>query len=126
RSRRGQPYGRRAGFFALAPVSRMCDRAIRGHADLGARMQEEGSVGAGEWQGQTGQSWASEWRRTDRSFGMLTERLLQRSRDFGFSSALDIGCGAGELALAIGRGRPHCQVTGLDISPQLIEVARER
>src|SRR5690606_17839466 len=25
-----------------------------------------------------------------------------------------------------GRGRPHCQVTGLDISPQLIEIARER
>lgn len=89
-------------------------------------MQDKGSVGPSEWQGQTGESWADEWRRTDRSFGMLTERLLQRSRDFAFSSALDIGCGAGELALAIARGRPQCRVTGLDISPQLIEVARER
>lgn len=81
---------------------------------------------AGEWQGRVGQSWASEWRRTDRGFGPLTERLLQRSREFGFASVLDIGCGAGELSLALARGRPHCRIVGVDISPQLIAVARER
>lgn len=81
---------------------------------------------ADEWRGRTGASWAEHWRRTDRSFGALTEHLLKRSREFSFGSALDIGCGAGELSLAFARGRPHVQVTGVDISSQLIDTARER
>lgn len=81
---------------------------------------------ANEWQGQVGQSWASEWRRTDRSFGKLTEQLLQRSRELNFESILDIGCGAGEISLALARGRPSAQIVGIDISPQLLAVANER
>lgn len=81
---------------------------------------------ANEWRGRTGGSWAAHWRRTDRSFGPLTEHLLKRTREFAFTSALDVGCGAGELSLALGRGRPHVQVAGIDISPPLIEVARGR
>ncbi len=81
---------------------------------------------ASEWQGRTGASWAAEWRRTDRSFAPLTERLLARSREFAFDSVLDIGCGAGELSLAIARGRPRCRVLGIDISPHLVGVASER
>jgi SAM-dependent methyltransferase len=84
------------------------------------------TVGADEWLGRTGDSWAAEWRRTDRSFGVLTERLLQRTREFDFASVLDIGCGAGELSLALARGRPKCRVLGVDISPRLIAAARER
>lgn len=79
-----------------------------------------------EWAGKTGQGWAQEWRRTDRSFAMLTERLLARTREYEFSSVLDVGCGAGELSLAIARGRPKVDVVGVDISPDLIDVARER
>jgi SAM-dependent methyltransferase len=81
---------------------------------------------ANEWLGRTGQSWAEQWRRTDRSFGPLTEHLLARTREFVFNSVLDVGCGAGELSLALARGRSHVVVTGLDIAPQLIEVARKR
>jgi len=84
------------------------------------------SFGADEWLGRTGQSWAEQWRRTDRSFSMLTERLLQRTREFSFGSVLDVGCGAGELSLAIGRGRPQCRVVGVDVSPALAAVAMER
>jgi SAM-dependent methyltransferase len=79
-----------------------------------------------DWQGKTGSSWATEWRRTDRSFGGLTEHLLARSREFPFRHALDIGCGAGELSLALARGRPHARIVGIDVSPQLIAAARER
>lgn len=81
---------------------------------------------ANEWLGRTGQSWAEQWRRTDRSFTPLTEHLLARTRGFVFDTVLDVGCGAGELSLAIARGRPRVAVTGLDIAPRLIEVARER
>ena len=81
---------------------------------------------ASEWQGRVGANWAAQWRRTDRSFAPLTERLLQRSREFAFASALDVGCGAGELSLALARGRPHCRVVGVDISPHLVAIAEER
>jgi SAM-dependent methyltransferase len=79
-----------------------------------------------EWQGRTGASWAQEWRRTDRSFGALTERLLRRTREFRFTDVLDVGCGAGELSLALGSGRPNVRVKGVDISTQLVKVAWER
>jgi SAM-dependent methyltransferase len=81
---------------------------------------------ANEWRGRTGETWAAEWRRTDRSFVALTEHLLGRTRGFVFDSVLDVGCGAGELSLAVARGHPHVAVMGLDISPRLIEVARQR
>lgn len=79
-----------------------------------------------EWEGSSGDSWAAQWRRTDRSFAVLTERLLSRLRGQQFSQALDVGCGAGELSLAIARGRPDAQVIGVDVSPALVTTARER
>jgi len=84
------------------------------------------TVNTNEWEGRTGRGWAAEWRRTDRSFGGLTEHLLRRTRDLAFSNVLDIGCGAGELSLALARGRPDTTVIGVDISPQLVDVAQER
>lgn len=83
-------------------------------------------VDKSEWQGSSGATWAAEWRRTDRSFSRLTERLLERTREFAFSEVVDIGCGAGELSLAIARGRPEVSVTGVDVSPQLVAAARGR
>ena len=83
-------------------------------------------TGMGDWQGRTGEGWAAEWKRTDRSFGGLTERLLARSREFPFRHALDIGCGAGELSLALARGRPRARIVGVDVSPQLVAAARSR
>lgn len=79
-----------------------------------------------EWQGAQGQTWAAEWRRTDRSFVAVTEKLLQRMRGCVFSQVLDIGCGAGELSLAIARGRSDVRVVGVDISPALVSAARTR
>ncbi len=79
-----------------------------------------------DWQGKTGEGWAGEWRRTDRSFGGLTERLLGRTREFPFRHALDVGCGAGELSLALARGNPQARVVGVDVSPALVAAARGR
>ena len=81
---------------------------------------------AGEWQGRVGDTWAEQWKRTDRSFGKLTEELLGRIGRKPFNQVLDIGCGAGELSLAIGRAHRDCMVTGLDISGSLVATARER
>lgn len=78
---------------------------------------------ASEWTGRVGHSWAEEWPRTDRSFGALTGRLL----DVGpFVAALDIGCGAGELTERLAATHPDARIIGVDISPELLAVARER
>ncbi len=79
-----------------------------------------------EWQGGQGQTWATEWRRTDRSFIAVTEKLLQRMRGLAFSQVLDIGCGAGEISLAVARSRSDARVIGVDISPDLVTTARQR
>src|SRR5690349_18313628 len=79
-----------------------------------------------DWEGRVGRKWADEWRRTDRSFAGLTDRLLARASARPISRALDVGCGAGELSLALGRGHSEAEIIGLDISEDLVEAARER
>ena len=79
-----------------------------------------------EWQGRLGDKWAAEWKRTDRSFASLTDRLLGAASAGKFFRALDVGCGAGELSLALARGHAGAEVHGIDISPELIRVATER
>lgn len=81
---------------------------------------------AQDWQDRVGRTWADEWRRTDRSFADLTHRLLDRVADVPGNAVLDLGCGAGELALAIAAARPAARVAGVDISADLIAVAAAR
>lgn len=79
-----------------------------------------------DWQAQVGRSWAESWQLTDRSFAGLTQRLLERIGERAGGAVLDIGCGAGELSLAIARNRPQARIVGLDISQDLIAAARAR
>lgn len=79
-----------------------------------------------EWQGLVGRNWADAWRLTDRSFTGLTQRLLERLGTIPGENVVDIGCGAGELALALARTRPAARITGVDVSAHLVQVARER
>lgn len=83
-------------------------------------------TGASEWTGRVGGTWACEWERTDRSFGSLTARLLDPAAIGDITNALDIGCGAGEVAIALAARNPEAAITGLDISQDLLGVARER
>lgn len=79
-----------------------------------------------DWTAQVGRSWADNYRLTDRAFSGLTVRLLERIAERGGNSVLDIGCGAGELALAVARQRPGAEVLGVDVSADLVAVAMER
>lgn len=81
-----------------------------------------------EWAGRVGDVWAREWQRTDRSFAGLTSHLnaavLAVAPEKG--RAIDLGCGAGETAIALASARPGVEVEGVDLSVDLIMIARQR
>ena len=79
-----------------------------------------------EWQGGVGRTWADEWRRTDRSFAALTARLLAAIAALPGRDIVDIGCGAGEVSLALAQGRAAARVLGIDISADLVAAATIR
>ncbi len=81
---------------------------------------------ASEWTGRVGNAWAEEWRRTDRSFGALTDRLLDPAAVGGFAHVLDVGCGAGELVERLATANASEDVLGIDISADLLAIARQR
>lgn len=82
----------------------------------------------GEWGGQVGDVWAQEWQRTDRSFTELNARLFPMIAALAPATgrALDIGCGAAETAISLAQAKPELTITGVDISPSLLEIARSR
>lgn len=79
-----------------------------------------------DWTGKVGSTWAQEWRRTDRSFSQLTPFLFNAIEAGPFKVALDIGCGAGEIACELAQRHPDAEITGVDVAPELLEVARHR
>jgi SAM-dependent methyltransferase len=79
-----------------------------------------------DWQAGVGRTWADMYRLTDRSFSGLTQRLLERLATVPGQTIVDIGCGAGELSLALARTRPLARVLGVDVSADLIATAKAR
>lgn len=79
-----------------------------------------------DWQSRAGDSWAAEWQRTDRSFGGLTDQLIGKASERPVRYALDVGCGAGEVSLSLGRSYGNAEIIGIDLSANLIEVAQSR
>lgn len=79
-----------------------------------------------DWQGGVGRNWAAEWRRTDTSFSELTPLLLAAIAQEPGSRIVDIGCGAGEVSLAVATARPDADVIGVDVSPDLVVAATMR
>jgi SAM-dependent methyltransferase len=79
------------------------------------------------WNGATGERWAGSQARITAAFGALTERFLGRLPVQSGHRVLDVGCGAGDLALTLaGRVGPHGHVLGIDLSAPLLAVARRR
>ena len=79
------------------------------------------------WQGQVGQTWATEWERTDRSLAPVQDALLERLGNRPPPSRiLDIGCGAGSTTIAAAARFPDADCLGIDLSPALVDAARSR
>jgi len=86
-------------------------------------------TGARDWIGRVGDTWADEWRRTDRSFADLSrhlDRAIAAAAPAGAFRALDIGCGAGGTTLALAAARTDATIVGIDLSEALVAVARDR
>jgi SAM-dependent methyltransferase len=79
-----------------------------------------------EWQGRVGQNWARSHALTDRAFRGITAHLLDAIASLPGNEIIDIGCGAGELSLALAAARTGARVTGVDVSDDLVEAARRR
>ncbi|MCK8457240.1 MULTISPECIES: class I SAM-dependent methyltransferase [Sphingomonas] len=82
-----------------------------------------------DWTGRIGDVWAEEWCRTDRSFTNLTPHLnaaILAATAPQTRKIIDIGCGAGATSLATAQAVPDATVTGIDLSPTLIDIARHR
>jgi SAM-dependent methyltransferase len=79
-----------------------------------------------EWQGRTGDAWAEEWRRTDRTLAPVNAALLACAAPLEDARILDIGCGAGATSFAFADAFPNAAITGLDLSDALVAAARAR
>ncbi len=43
-----------------------------------------------------------------------------------YENVLDFGCGTGTLAVMIKKAKPDCRVTGIDVDPQVLEIAERK
>lgn len=79
---------------------------------------------AEEWAGDLGRRWAAEADRQDARLAELQKPGLDALGDVAGKRVLDLGCGPGASTLEL--CRRGAEVTGLDISPDLLAVARAR
>lgn len=79
------------------------------------------------WSGKVGDEWAAQAQRIDAMLAPMTDAALERAAFAPGETVLDIGCGAGATSLEIARRvAPGGSVVGVDISPQMLQLARTR
>src|SRR3954454_14904043 len=79
---------------------------------------------AAGWRGVSGRAWVEEQQLLDHTYAPIEKLLVDEVAAAGARAVLDVGCGAGATALALGRNLGvRGQATGVDISEPLIEVA---
>ena len=78
------------------------------------------------WNDRPGRSWARHSDAVDAMFAGLSEAILEASAIAADDRVLDLGCGAGGLAIALAGRVPRGAVTAIDVSGPMVEVARKR
>jgi SAM-dependent methyltransferase len=79
------------------------------------------------WNNDSGRRWARESDRRDRILSPIADVLLAAARLRPGERVLDIGCGCGATTLtAAAAVRPGGEVTGIDLSGPMLDVARHR
>ncbi|MBV8758098.1 MAG: class I SAM-dependent methyltransferase [Deltaproteobacteria bacterium] len=76
------------------------------------------------WNGPAGDRWAREQAHIDAGMSAITELLFRFAAPRAGERVLDVGCGAGTTTLRL--ASLGCDVTGIDVSRPMLEVARRR
>jgi SAM-dependent methyltransferase len=76
------------------------------------------------WDGDEGEYWATHARQFDEAVAGYHQTLLDASGIGPGSRVLDIGCGTGQTTRDAARLAPSGRATGVDLSSQMLEVAR--
>lgn len=79
------------------------------------------------WSGKVGQEWAAQTARIDTMLAPIAEALIAAGAFSAGEHVLDIGCGAGATSVEVAqRVGPGGSVLGVDLSPQMLAIARAR
>lgn len=78
------------------------------------------------WNGENGELWARKAEQLDAILAPFLSPILERVAQHSPKSIMDVGCGAGALTLACAEQHSRANVTGVDLSKQLLAVARKR
>ena len=78
------------------------------------------------WDGDEGAYWAANADYFDRSVTEHHRRLLEAAAIAGGDRVLDIGCGTGQTTRDAARQAPDGSALGVDLSAQMLDVARRR
>jgi SAM-dependent methyltransferase len=79
------------------------------------------------WNGAAGQAWVEAQQVLDGLFKPFEDQLVDAVRVASARRVLDVGCGTGATTLAIARKLgSHARCVGVDISEQMIALARQR
>jgi len=79
------------------------------------------------WNGDAALRWVRGQERMDRAFRQFTEFLIERAAPRPGERAIDVGCGCGDLSLAVAdRVVPGGRVLGVDVSRPMLSQARSR
>ena len=92
-------------------------------------MSDAGAANADQrtaWEGATGDFWAQNDAHLQASGRRYGELLLERAAIGAGERVLDIGCGGGAIVCEAARRCAPGQAMGIDLSPQLVEIARRR
>ena len=82
---------------------------------------------ATDWAGARGEKWSAQLARMDATLLRVDAPLIEALQLDAPCRIADIGCGGGGTTIAIARGAPAGSVVhGYDISPKLVEMARQR
>jgi SAM-dependent methyltransferase len=84
------------------------------------------SAQAAAWDGGEGAYWAANADRFDRSVARYQDRFMAATGISAGSAVLDIGCGTGETTRAAARLASGGSAVGIDLSGDMIAVARSR
>ena len=81
---------------------------------------------AAAWDGHEGDMWTDHADRYDRANRRIRQRLLDTLQVGRGDRALDLGCGTGDATRVVARRAPDGQITGIDLSTRMLDLARQR